>query len=120
MFEGGPVPRQMFEGQTAVLAIPQGALAVEPIAGGHGLVWGPNPVRAGSQVSFEMPGVERGDLRVYDVAGREVGRAPWRNGAAGSRARWTAVDALGRPLQGGVYFARSGRGDAMRMVVLGP
>jgi hypothetical protein len=118
--EGGPVPRPTVEGQTAVLGIPQGALSVEPIADARGLVWGPNPVRAGGQVSFAVPSAQRGDLRVYDVAGREVARVPWRNGPEGARARWTAVDAAGRPLQGGVYFARTGRRDARRLVVLGP
>jgi hypothetical protein len=56
---------------------------------------------------FDLPEPARVDLRVYDVAGREVARAVSGEWAAGTHAvRWQARDAGGRALEAGVYFSR--------------
>jgi len=85
-----------------------------------GLSLGPNPVRAGDVVTFTTARSPAGDLRVYDVGGREVGRSEIRSSGADYSTRWETRDASGRPLPAGIYFARFGQAARVRLVVLGP
>jgi len=115
-YEGSPIPQQTLEGFTIqatipdeVVAAPDGVRAVRP-------VYGPNPARAGEAVRFES--AAPGDLRVFDLAGREVGSALFAREGSAYVARWDARRADGRPLPSGVYFARAGAAS-MRLVLIG-
>ncbi|HMB68712.1 MAG TPA: hypothetical protein VKU85_05350 [bacterium] len=84
------------------------------------LVVAPNPGgAAGYTVSFGMPVAGRVALSIFDVAGRRVAtlldgdRPP---GAA--RLRWDDRSAQGRPVGGGVYFARLDTAAGARTVKL--
>lgn len=115
---GGPLPQPTLEGGKVHVAVPQGVVGVEPPVPSSAFRYGPNPVTAGRSVAFALPRAPRGDLLVFDLAGRQVGRAPFVPGAAGVVARWEARDAGGEPLPSGVYFARAGAAAFARLVVL--
>ncbi len=76
----------------------------------------PNPSRTAT-LSFTLPQSEDVSIGIYDVAGRQVlslfnGRL-----AAGNHTReWTGLDASGRNVGAGVFFARIKAGDATRAV----
>ena len=68
----------------------------------------PNPFVAGTTFRFALPSGGRADLRVYDVAGREV-RALVDGMLAGPGTHtilWDGRDGDGRPSPPGVYFLR--------------
>jgi hypothetical protein len=66
-------------------------------------------VAAGGEVRFRLASPEAGEVRVFDLGGREIGRAElWVDGL-GASARWAARDRNGEPLPSGFYFARAGR-----------
>ncbi len=118
VFQGGPVPLQTFEGGTVYAVAPNGVVGVDapPVAGG--LLLGPNPTPSGGVINFSLAASPRGDLRVFDLTGREVGRVPFRGGEGAWRARWEARDGGGRMLPAGLYFARAGAAGVARLVVL--
>ncbi|TMQ53952.1 MAG: hypothetical protein E6K73_00655 [Candidatus Eisenbacteria bacterium] len=118
IFEGGPVPQQTLEGNTTRVTIPTGTTAVGTTADPGGIRFGPSPVRAGEVVRFSIHAAVAGDLRVYDVAGREVTRVPVRRSGGGSEARWTTRDGAGDPLASGIYFARFGASRGVRVLVV--
>ena len=100
------------------MTIPTGTTAVGPTADPGGIRFGPSPVRAGEVVRFSIHAAVAGDLRVYDVAGREVTRVPVRRSGGGSEARWTTRDGAGDPLASGIYFARFGASRGVRVLVV--
>lgn len=81
----------------------------------------PNPSRGSATIHLAIPAEGRLDLRVYDVAGREV-RALWSGlvGAGDLERRWDGADAAGRTLPAGVYLLRAtlGRERATTRLVL--
>jgi hypothetical protein len=67
----------------------------------------PNPFAAETRIAFTLPRDGEVDLRVFDVAGREV--ASLRHGRMGAGthvAAWDGRDADGRPTSAGVYLVR--------------
>jgi subtilisin family serine protease len=118
VFVGGPTPQPTVEGLTTVVAAPSGVLGVEPLAGSRSIIIGPNPVRSGGEVSFASSVAITSDLRIFDLAGREIARLPWTRSGLGARAAWGARDQAGRMVPSGVYFARMNRGAIARLVVL--
>ena len=118
IYEGGPLPLQTIEGHTVYASAPVALTGVgSPIEDG-GLRAGPNPVPAGGAVTFSLSTAPAGELRVFDLAGRAVGRASFRAGGDRWRAQWQARDAGGRPLPAGLYFARAGASAIARLIVL--
>jgi hypothetical protein len=79
-----------------------------PPAGGPVLLPAvPNPFSAGTRVGFVLPRAGRVDLRVYDVAGREVGVLLAGTLPAGSHAlSWDGRAASGAVAPAGMYFVR--------------
>ncbi|TMQ73343.1 MAG: hypothetical protein E6K81_04915 [Candidatus Eisenbacteria bacterium] len=117
-FLGGPVPLQTIEGATVYAAAPVPVVGVDGPTAVSRLRAGPNPVPGGGAVTFALPVVPREDLRVYDLAGRAVGRARFTGHAGVWEARWEARDAAGAPLRSGLYFARVQGSGAVRLAVL--
>ena len=67
----------------------------------------PNPFHARTQLRFELPHAGRVELAIYDVGGRRVRSVMAEEMAAGEHhALWTGRDDQGRPVSGGVYYAR--------------
>lgn len=67
----------------------------------------PNPFRASTVLSFELPRAEHAWVDVYDVHGRRVRSLLDRPTAAGTtRVPWDALDDRGKPVPGGIYFWR--------------
>ncbi len=114
---GGPAPEPTLEGLTVQANAPMNVEAVgaAPAAAFRA---GPNPVRAGAAVSFATTDGRLAAVDVFDLTGREVGRAAFAPGATRT-ATWIARDTRGAPLPAGVYFARAGAQRA-RVVVLKP
>lgn len=117
IYEGGPAPAQTVEGQVTRLVAPSNPVAVDPGKTPGSLRFGPNPVASGDAVRFslERPGSE--GLQVFDIAGRQVGRAPFVSTGAGSGALWIARDGAGHPLASGLYLVRIGS-ETRRLVVV--
>ncbi len=68
----------------------------------------PNPARESMNLTVEIPKGGHLDLRVFDIAGREVRVLHRGRVAAGSRAvRWDGRDARGVPVPVGIYTARA-------------
>ena len=72
----------------------------------------PNPFSRATDIHYRVPFAGRVRLAVYDVTGRECavlvdGPSP----AGARRARWDGMDAKGKRLPAGVYFARLTLGD---------
>jgi len=94
----GLVDRSGQETRTAVITIrtPPLEFAVDPP---H-----PNPARSGAAFGVFMPQDGAVQIRVYDVAGRQVGTVFTGQLSAGDHAlRWDGRGSAGRPLAGGVY-----------------
>ena len=119
VFAGGPMPLQTFESATVYAAAPSAVVGVEAPAIAGGLRTGPNPIRGGATVTFALASAPDDDLRVFDLAGREVGRAHFGGDHGAWQARWSAQDGAGRSLPAGLYFARAGSAGVARLVVLG-
>ncbi len=119
IFTGGPLPRQTFEGVTVYASAPSSVVGVDPPVVGPEMRIGPNPLRGGATVTFALGSAPSDDLRVFDLAGREVGRSSFRDERGVWRTQWNANDRDGRPLAGGLYFARAGTAGVARLVVLG-
>jgi hypothetical protein len=117
IYEGGPAPVQTVEGGTVQSWVPAPSLDVEPTVFERGFRATPSPVRSGGDVTFAAPGFAGGDVHIFDLGGREVGRVALAPGL--NQARWNARSRAGDPLSAGVYFARAGRFSA-RLVVLSP
>jgi hypothetical protein len=67
----------------------------------------PNPFRPATEFRFLLPAAGFADLAVYDVAGRLVrsfGRTLY--GPGEHVIGWNGTDALGKPVESGVYFYR--------------
>jgi hypothetical protein len=67
----------------------------------------PNPAGAGSEISFSLAEPSRVQLRIFDVAGREVrtlvdGELP----AGSHQASWDGADGAGHPVAAGVYMVQ--------------
>ncbi len=117
--QGGPLPLQTVEGATLYASAPTTVAGVVAPAPGGGLRAAPNPLPDGATMIFMLASAPHGDLCVFDLSGREVGRAPFLGGAGAWHARWNARDTGGRPLPPGLYFARAGTAGVARLVVLG-
>ena len=82
----------------------------------------PNPART-AKFSFSLPTATDVEIGIFDVAGRQVASLVNGRLAAGSYSRdWSGVDAAGRNVGAGVYFARmkaAGQSFAIRTVYLG-
>ena len=80
---------------------------------GTGLSCLPNPFVEATWIAFELPAAAEVDLRVFDVAGRQVRTIePGRRREAGAyRLLWDGRDSGGRPVASGVYFARFSSGS---------
>ena len=82
----------------------------------------PNPART-AKFSFSLPQATDVEIGIYDVAGRQILSLVNGRLAAGSYSRdWSGVDASGRNVGAGVYFARmkaGGQSFAIRTVYLG-
>jgi hypothetical protein len=81
----------------------------------------PNPFRGATVVAFDLPRAEDVQVRVYDLAGREV-RTLFRGRAEAGRHAldWDGRDAKGRATAAGVYFVKlhgSGGADLSQKVV---
>jgi hypothetical protein len=75
----------------------------------------PNPTRAGGFFRMSLPRAGVFHLDLFDLTGRRVLSETGWSGSAGERELyWGGVDPAGRPLTGGVYFARVGIGHDMR------
>jgi immune inhibitor A len=115
--QGAPrfnLKRRMLE---EVMPPPPVAIA-PPSAGGGGLLAWPNPLRAGSALSFRIPGATApGIVDVFDLGGRRIGSATL--GASGVPG-FARIDGLEtHAWSAGVYFARPrGSNGATRIVIL--
>jgi hypothetical protein len=91
-------------------------------AGGErlGLRGYPNPFRASTTLTFELPDSRAYGLRVYDAGGRLV--RVLGSGTVGPTGRnavpWDGRDAERRPVAAGVYFSRLDLGDRREVVRL--
>lgn len=117
-YQGGPVPAQTLEGQETVLTAPVGMAGVGLPAPARGLAYGPNPARAGSVIQFALAARAAAEIRVFDLAGREVGRVPLVASGGIARGAWRARDARERALPPGIYLARAGALPAVRIAIL--
>jgi len=116
VYVGGPVPRATVEGGTVEVQVPAATTSVGPAEPPvNALRVGPNPLRAGSLVTFSGRALHDHDLTVFDVAGRSLARLP---AAGATTLAWRARDRAGAALPAGLYLARSG-GETVRFVVLG-
>ena len=118
VFEGAPVPQQTVEGGEITAVIPAMLVGVEPLAGGNPLRYGPNPLRGQGSVMFELQRETAREVRIFDLAGREIGRAPFVSFGSGSRAEWRALNRNGGSLAPGVYLARIDERASVRFAVL--
>jgi hypothetical protein len=87
----------------------------------QGLSLSPNPLRAGTQVSFRLGNDAPVSVAVYDAGGRRVAALADRDFAAGRhRIHWDGRDDHGAKLPSGVYFVslRSGGERIQRKAVL--
>jgi hypothetical protein len=67
----------------------------------------PNPTHDGALLAWTLPRTEDGDLRVYDLSGREVARlARGRMEAGRHSLRWDGTDGRGQRVPAGVYRYR--------------
>jgi len=67
----------------------------------------PNPAASVVHLEFDLATAGEVDLAILDVAGREVAsvyRGHWEAGP--HELQWDGRDASGRPVEGGIYFAR--------------
>lgn len=92
------------------------------IDGNPSLVCAPNPFRDGTEIRFELADEGRVDLRIVDVAGRQV-RALLSDAArspGGHVLLWDGTDRAGQPVPVGVYFAmlRTARERSVQKLVL--
>ena len=80
----------------------------EPWTPGVSLAAGPNPLRAGTELSvrFAAPGAARVTIDVLDLAGRREARLYDGPARGPSGARWNGRDRRGAPARPGVYFVR--------------
>lgn len=81
----------------------------------------PNPVRGEkAMIPFSVPHSGRVELRVYDLAGREVRTLVDETLEAGERVvLWDGSDSQGQPVSGGIYFYRlrmPGHESTMKLV----
>ena len=70
---------------------------------------GPNPFTGGTEIGFSLPSAAAIDLRIFDLAGREVRTLVDRRSllsAGNHRIGWDGVRRDGREASAGVYFAR--------------
>jgi hypothetical protein len=67
----------------------------------------PNPFRAGTMVTYNLPASQKVAVRVYDPAGREVRTLFQGTSPAGEHGvNWTGVDNCNRLVNPGIYFVR--------------
>ena len=119
IYEGGPVPMPTIEGQSVFASIPHATTGVGGLNPSAGPVrFGPNPVVSGSTVSFAVSAPTDRMLDVFDLSGRRVARAPFMPGSSGAIARWTTRNAAGQPIAPGIYLARVGRTEVVRVAVI--
>ncbi|HMB70178.1 MAG TPA: FlgD immunoglobulin-like domain containing protein, partial [bacterium] len=72
----------------------------------------PNPFRAETVVTYELPVAARVTLRVYDVAGRRVRDLERGPRPAGTHhVTWNGTDARNRSVAPGIYFLRLQAGE---------
>ncbi|HTM57315.1 MAG TPA: S8 family peptidase [Candidatus Udaeobacter sp.] len=119
-YNGGPIPLVTVEGQQSYASIPQGSLAAGNPATARAPRFGPNPVVAGSSVSFAIPSGASRALEIFDLSGRRVATVPFLASAGASTATWRTRDGAGRALPAGVYLARLGAGRSVRIAVVRP
>ena len=75
----------------------------------------PNPSPGATWIAFELPRATRGELAVYDLAGRVTATLASGDLAAGAHSvRWSGEGTDGRPAAPGLYFVRlrTGFGNA--------
>ncbi|MEZ5066487.1 MAG: T9SS type A sorting domain-containing protein [bacterium] len=80
-----------------------------------------NPFRGELPIGLDLAGAPSGELRVFDVLGRQVRTLPLASGVMA--ARWDARDEAGAPVRAGVYFVRlttAGESRTSKVVYLGP
>jgi hypothetical protein len=92
------------------LVIDGGTIAVPALLGAR-----PNPTSSVTEIAFALPADGAATLRVYDVAGRLVRTLVEGLTTAGvHRARWDGLDARGRVVRSGIYFAKLTAGTTIR------
>jgi hypothetical protein len=75
----------------------------------------PNPTSSATEIAFALPADGAATLRVYDVAGRLVRTLAEGPTTAGvHHARWDGLDARGRAVRSGIYFAKLTAGTTIR------
>ena len=81
---------------------------------------GPNPFTNGTEIGFMLASPARIDLRIYDLAGREVRQlSDWSSLPAGvHRMGWDGKRSGGRVVPAGIYFARLRGAGAERSLTL--
>jgi len=76
---------------------------------------GPNPSRDGGTMRFRLPGAQRVELTMFDMAGRRIARLADGVLPAGDHAiRWDRLDTRGQRVAPGVYRARLKAGAETR------
>jgi len=84
---------------------PQGAPALAEVSSA------PNPFRGTTAIRFTLAQGAEAQLRIFDLAGRQVREIVHRAPLAGRQEiAWDGRDAIGSPLASGVYFYRLGAG----------
>ena len=82
----------------------------------------PNPFNPSTTIQYELPGVSRVSLTIYDIAGRKVATLLKAKAQEAGRYEivWDGRSDTGRNVGSGVYFCRldTGRKEITRKLVL--
>jgi len=98
--------RSFFEIEVGTLTAVDDSPAGDPLAFGRAENPYPNPTADGTWLAWTLPSAARVTAEVFTVSGRRVWSASTPADAGRGTLRWDGVDADGRPLPSGVYFAR--------------
>jgi len=113
--EGVPIAQQSL----GLLIVRSGSVGVgDRVAAGLGLSAAPNPMRAGTRLTWRVPGDagERLTLEVFGLDGRRLRVLRDETAGAGlHEASWDGRDDAGRRLAPGVYLARLACGNTARV-----
>ncbi len=83
---------------------------------GWNLSVSPNPFTNSTQIIFDLPQDESVTISIYDILGKEVKRIGGTYHAGRNQVQWTADDASGNALSGGLYHMKITAGSTVKAV----